>query len=399
MASISTSIHSTDCDTGGFVVSPASIHLCHRILRESEAIIRNLGTLGLSEEDCQKIYNDLKVRGLLLFNEHAPKISRKITGYPFSLYWNSSNVYCNIKSENDDSLPMGGMKMAKPAISLFTGARYKRLVPCLESIQVEELLAGLRSEWGFLETLKGCRGVAQVEGFFEREKGDPDGCVSISIYEQEYRLGDLAIHLDNLSFLHKWQIAEDLIYGLDNIHKKEIVHCDIKPRNIFLDQLEDGRTQAVIGDFDLALWLDPNPDCDIDVDGPFAIFSPEKARVFWQLDDEPQLRWDSADEQRSDVWALGKVLYRLFAEHFEPLRRGVIGNYFGRNDEGLQVKFLVSLSAQEPFFPEPPLPLSLPRLIFGMLQVDPVRRLTAAQALNLWNEIKQNEMPPDERKM
>ena len=52
-------------------------------------------------------------------------------------------------------------------------------------------------------------------------------------------------------------LARDILYGLDYIHRANIIHCDIKPENIFLTPVENrirpSGYVAKIGDFGLAL--------------------------------------------------------------------------------------------------------------------------------------------------
>jgi serine/threonine-protein kinase len=90
------------------------------------------------------------------------------------------------------------------------------------------------------------------------------------------------------------QIARQLCAGLAAAHEKGVLHRDLKPENVMLD----GRGMARITDFDLAQAADAIDPGDVRSGTP-AYMSPE------QLDGREVTA-------RSDIYALGLVLYELF---------------------------------------------------------------------------------------
>lgn len=52
--------------------------------------------------------------------------------------------------------------------------------------------------------------------------------------------------------LHKLKIIKDIISGIDYLHSKNIIHLDLKPANIMLDEKN---TKAVIIDFGISKFL------------------------------------------------------------------------------------------------------------------------------------------------
>ncbi len=90
------------------------------------------------------------------------------------------------------------------------------------------------------------------------------------------------------------QVADAVHYA----HKRGIVHCDLKPGNILLER--DGTVKVT--DFGLALWDEARWSRRGDKCGTPAYMAPEQVRG--------QLH--HADG-RSDIWALGVILYELLA--------------------------------------------------------------------------------------
>ena len=56
---------------------------------------------------------------------------------------------------------------------------------------------------------------------------------------------------DRLEEPIQWKIFRQILEALAYLHHKEIIHRDIKPQNIFLDENQD----AKLGDFGLATKL------------------------------------------------------------------------------------------------------------------------------------------------
>jgi len=149
------------------------------------------------------------------------------------------------------------------------------------------------------------------------------------------------------------QVAE----GLAAIHKRGVVHCDIKPENVFLTN--EGR--AVVLDFGLASLpgapLQADDNC---TRGTIAYMSPEQA-----LGDKL--------DQLTDIWSTGVLLYEMLSGHL-PFR----GEY-----EQMIVYSLIN-EPPEPLFPcevQPAAARLLTLILDRCLAKRPENRYDSAQDL------------------
>eukprot|EP00195_Chlamydomonas_chlamydogama_P009069 CAMPEP_0202904676 /NCGR_PEP_ID=MMETSP1392-20130828/30593_1 /ASSEMBLY_ACC=CAM_ASM_000868 /TAXON_ID=225041 /ORGANISM="Chlamydomonas chlamydogama, Strain SAG 11-48b" /LENGTH=558 /DNA_ID=CAMNT_0049592433 /DNA_START=449 /DNA_END=2125 /DNA_ORIENTATION=- len=89
-----------------------------------------------------------------------------------------------------------------------------------------------------------------------------------------------------------WKLFEQILLGLNHMHSKKILHRDIKTLNVFLD---DG-LNVKLGDMGVAKILSTNTNFAKTIVGTPYYLSPELC------EDKPY-------NEKSDVWALGVVLY------------------------------------------------------------------------------------------
>jgi len=112
------------------------------------------------------------------------------------------------------------------------------------------------------------------------------GSLSILIQERKFSLQDTA------------RIIERIVVALDHAHKQGIIHRDIKPDNILFD-LNDN---PYISDFGVAKLTEVSIDANTEsrVVGTPGYMSPEQA-------------YDQRVDARSDVYALGVVIYQMLS--------------------------------------------------------------------------------------
>lgn len=93
----------------------------------------------------------------------------------------------------------------------------------------------------------------------------------------------------------KTTIIAGMCEGLLHLHSKDIVHQDLKPDNIMV---EHNTNRAVIIDLGLAKFFKDGLNSAVNM-GNMAYSAPEV------------LQWGSQRDQRSDVWAMGKIIAEL----------------------------------------------------------------------------------------
>ncbi len=114
----------------------------------------------------------------------------------------------------------------------------------------------------------------------------------------------LATGAAELTLAEKLQIFRDLALALHEAHGQGVIHRDVKPSNVLIERLPDGRLRPVLTDFGLAFDVQRGDQASqtAGMIGTPAFMSPEQARGEIQLLD-----------RRSDVYSLGATLYFLLA--------------------------------------------------------------------------------------
>ncbi len=114
--------------------------------------------------------------------------------------------------------------------------------------------------------------------------------------------GTLAEAGANLSLEAKVRLLVQAAEGLHAAHREGLLHRDVKPSNVLVDQTPDGELKALVTDFGLATELgDADSPASVAVAGSPHYIAPER------LSGSP-----GAVDRRSDVYSLGITMYRLF---------------------------------------------------------------------------------------
>ena len=177
----------------------------------------------------------------------------------------------------------------------------------------------------------------------------------VSEYMAQGSVADLlaAAHGSGLEGEHAVRLAGQVAAALAHAHRAGLVHRDVKPANVFLN--EDG--DARLGDFGVALALDrPRLTSEGRMVGTVDYMSPEQA-LGREVD------------ERSDLYSLGAMLYELVCGR--PPFRG--------DDIVAVVSQHINSPPVAPSWHRPDVPAALERLILALLAKPPDERPASAE--------------------
>lgn len=221
--------------------------------------------------------------------ETFEKVSKANFGYSIYAFpkGESHSYYLNTR----EGLGGGGQKCVTLAIEIATG-HFKALSRTYhERTYLNEVEAGLKlsSEYPVV-----------IPFLWGETMSRKQRCKKYYIITDYYACKDMT-HLQVSSFneAERWILTRDLVEGLMHIHRKGIIHQDIKPENIFLD--DQNGIKVGIGDFGVM-----TKEGFGELVGTQDFWCPEKmiSRLFLF----------KKIEKASDAWSLGLILYSILKD-------------------------------------------------------------------------------------
>lgn len=153
---------------------------------------------------------------------------------------------------------------------------------------------------------------------------------------------------------------EQLLLTLDYIHRRRIVHRDIKLDNILINQVEEGEEFHIkIADFGLSDFIKSGSGLLYSACGTPSYIAPELLR-------------GTGYNTKCDIFSLGSVLYNLKTQRYLFSSK--------RKDQVIIKNTICDLSHIEPHLEQMP-PL-LSRFIKSLLTIEPELRPSAREALS-----------------
>ena len=109
------------------------------------------------------------------------------------------------------------------------------------------------------------------------------------------------------------QVMQDVILGLQYLHSENIIHRDVKPENILINNENDIET-AKIADFGYAIKLESSKQKVTDFVGTMDYLAPEL------IDNKPY-------SFSVDIWAIGVIIYELLVGETPFYSKTISGTY------------------------------------------------------------------------
>jgi NIMA (never in mitosis gene a)-related kinase len=103
-----------------------------------------------------------------------------------------------------------------------------------------------------------------------------------------------------------WKVFIHICLGVHYLHSRDIIHRDLKSLNIFLTK----DNSAKVGDLGASRKIDENGNIEDDFNEPG---TPQNHKVGTPFYLAPELWNDKPCSKKSDIWALGVILYEICA--------------------------------------------------------------------------------------
>ncbi|MBR3943145.1 MAG: serine/threonine protein kinase [Clostridia bacterium] len=186
--------------------------------------------------------------------------------------------------------------------------------------------------------------------------------------------------ISRMDTLHKYVLLRSVAYAFKCMHDAKIVHFDVKPTNIMIQETESGHFSVKVIDFDGGFFVGEPPKGD-DIGGDPAYLAPETFLAL--IGEEVTL------DEKSDIFSLGLVMHQLFTGNMP---------YFDKSEYDYIYEMALDKGFIEPAYG---VPEDFSAVLKKMLDADPEKRPSADDLLRFFTqkvygkeiEVKPTELP------
>ncbi len=230
-----------------------------------------------------------------VFDKKVTKLARTIILSPKE----EGFVCLDVREEGDELIGEGGLKKIYHAAGLHDGKNYAlgkcNIETAAKTTSVDPSMIRKRIEREKKLSLS-LEGLPRIVRTYLRADDSETFYSFMDFYSGRdlfCLIKDLTLKKIEIRMCDRLAILLGILMGVIGLHTKEILHCDIKPENVFLD--EEG--YPAIGDFDFAMPIGA-PVWDQKKIGTLPYLAPE------------MIRGEEASK-KTDIWACGMIFYML----------------------------------------------------------------------------------------
>lgn len=173
--------------------------------------------------------------------------------------------------------------------------------------------------------------------------------------------------MHTIPFENRFLLCKTISHSIRKLHQAHIVHADIKNTNILLKMTQTQKLVGKVFDFDASFFENDPPRYEDELVGDSVYLAPEACQFI--CGDSVKLTC------KIDVFALGLLFHQYLT-----------GSMPGFNDTEYDYPFDAVLDGQE-LRVSAGLPSPLQRMIKGMLEGDPEKRLTMENVYSIFQEL------------
>ncbi len=279
-------------------------------------------------------------------------------------------VLFNKQSKNDRLIGQGATKTVKLAVDILSGRIYA-LLSFSYSKTDEKMKTAYMEEIALIKSIFSKKSPVRFCGHNTHASNKKFYFEKLHVYQELFDT-DLSSLINKalLDFEEKRACAIQLLGQLSYLHRKKVVHRDIKPCNILV-RTEDDKKHFYITDFGLSFKLEETPKRLL-AGGSLNWIAPELL-----LSSKTVNEVYKNNTRFIDIWSMGLVLAYLFQAELGPINQSILYNFaqadtkfFWRNFPKEQKELFVTEAATS----------SIERIICEMCQINPLKRISSHRA-------------------